>query len=176
MTTPFSGGCACGSIRYVCSRAPIAMLNCHCRDCQRSSGAPFASGFIIQVSDTAITGTPKTYSVRAGSGSLATRSFCSECGSPLFTRGEAAPGVMSIRFTTLDNPSKFQPMLDIWDYLFSVPDSGRSPPAGLDPLHLSVQSEGGLGFNLALEISAKVTSCSVLFSIINCRCFAAYSE
>jgi hypothetical protein len=32
----------------------------------------------------------------------------------LFTRGEAAPGVMSIRFTTLDNPSKFQPMLDIW--------------------------------------------------------------
>jgi len=24
MTTPFSGGCACGSIRYECSRAPIA--------------------------------------------------------------------------------------------------------------------------------------------------------
>jgi hypothetical protein len=114
MTTPFSGGCECGSIRYVCSRAPIAMLNCHCRDCQRSSGAPFASGFIIHVSDTAITGTPKTYSVLAGSGSLATRSFCSECGSPLFTRGETAPRVMSIRFTTLDNPSKFQPMLDIW--------------------------------------------------------------
>ena len=94
MTTPFSGGCACGSIRYVCSRASIAMLNCHCRDCQRSSGAPFASGFIIQVSDTAISGTPKTYSVRAGSGSLTTRSFCAECGSPLFTRGEAAPGVV----------------------------------------------------------------------------------
>jgi hypothetical protein len=26
MTTPFSGGCVCGSIRYVCSREPIAML------------------------------------------------------------------------------------------------------------------------------------------------------
>ena len=72
MTTPFSGGCTCGSIRYVCSRAPVAMLNCHCLDCQRSSGAP------------------------------------------LFTSGEAAPGVMSIRFPTLDNPSEFQPMLDIW--------------------------------------------------------------
>jgi hypothetical protein len=24
----------------MCVRAPIAMLNCHCRDCQRSSGAP----------------------------------------------------------------------------------------------------------------------------------------
>jgi len=66
VTAPFSGGCACGSIRYVCSRRPVAMLNCHCLDCQRSSGAPFASGFIVRVSEIAITGTPKTYSVRAG--------------------------------------------------------------------------------------------------------------
>ena len=56
MTAPFSGGCACGAIRYVCSRAPVATLNCHCLDCQRSSGAPFASGFIVRVSDITITG------------------------------------------------------------------------------------------------------------------------
>jgi hypothetical protein len=114
MIAPFTGGCACRSIRYVCAGAPVAMLNCHCRDCQRSSGAPFASGFIVRTSDVEITGTPKTYSVRAGSGSLATRSFCTDCGAPLFTRGEAAPEFMSIRFATLDSPSDFQPMLDIW--------------------------------------------------------------
>jgi hypothetical protein len=114
MTAPFSGACACGSIRYVCESAPVAMLNCHCRDCQRSSGAPFASGFIVPASDVEITGMPKTNSVRAGSGSLAIRSFCSDCGAPLFTRGQAAPGFMSIRFSTLDNQSEFQPMLDIW--------------------------------------------------------------
>jgi hypothetical protein len=114
VNAPFAGGCACGSIRYVCSRAPVATLNCHCVDCQRSSGAPFASGFIVRVSDVTITGTPKAYPVRASSGKLATRSFCPECGSPLFTNGEAAPEVMSIRFTTLDDVSAFQPMLDIW--------------------------------------------------------------
>jgi hypothetical protein len=114
MNAPLSGGCACGSIRYVCARAPLAMLNCHCRDCQRSSGAPFASGFIVLVLDVEITGTPTTYSVRAGSGSLATRSFCSDCGTPLFTRGEAAPEFMSIRFPTLDSTSEFRPILDIW--------------------------------------------------------------
>ncbi len=38
MTAPFSGGCACKSIRYVCNRAPLATLNCHCRDCQLASG------------------------------------------------------------------------------------------------------------------------------------------
>jgi hypothetical protein len=114
MTAPFSGGCACGAIRYVCARAPVAMLSCHCRDCQLSSGAPFASGVIVLVSDTQITGTPKTYSVRAGSGSLATRSFCRDCGTPLFAHSETAPGAMSIRFPTLDNHSEFQPMLEIW--------------------------------------------------------------
>lgn len=114
MTAPFSGGCACGAIRYVCSRAPVAMLNCHCLDCQRASGAPFASGFIVAVADVGVTGTPKTYSVRAGSGALATRSFCPECGSPLFTRGDANPGFQSVRFASLDDASAFQPMLDIW--------------------------------------------------------------
>jgi hypothetical protein len=114
LNAPFSGGCACGSIRYVCAREPVAMLNCHCLDCQRSSGAPFASGIIVMISDIDITGTPKTYSVRAGSGGFATRSFCSDCGTPLFTGSEEAPGVMSIRFPTLDDPSDFQPMLDIW--------------------------------------------------------------
>ncbi|WP_246791780.1 GFA family protein [Burkholderia perseverans] len=114
MNTPFTGGCACGSIRYAGSQAPVAMLNCHCLDCQRSSGAPFASGFIVRVSDVTVTGTPKTYTVRAGSGKLATRSFCADCGTPLFTHGEAAQAVMSIRFPTLDDPSAFRPMLDIW--------------------------------------------------------------
>ena len=114
MNAPFSGRCACRSIRYLCAQAPVAMLNCHCLDCQRSSGAPYASGVIVRVADTEITGTPKTYSVRAGSGNLTTRSFCADCGTPLFTRGEAVPEFMSIRFPTLDDQSAFQPMLDIW--------------------------------------------------------------
>jgi hypothetical protein len=114
MNIPFSGGCACGAIRYICAREPVAMINCHCRDCQLSSGAPFASGVVVLTVDIEISGTPKTYSVRASSGSLATRSFCSTCGTPLFTRGEANPEFTSIRFPSLDHPSEFQPMLDIW--------------------------------------------------------------
>ena len=65
MTAPFSGGCACGSIRYDCAAAPIAMLNCHCRDCQLSSGAPFASGVVVASQDLEVTGAPKAYAVRA---------------------------------------------------------------------------------------------------------------
>lgn len=114
MTGPFSGGCACGSIRYVCSRAPIAMLSCHCLDCQRSSGAPFASGVVVASQALEVTGVPKTYVVRAASGSDSTRSFCPECGTPLFTSGDAHPEFVSIRFPTLDSTAEFRPVLDIW--------------------------------------------------------------
>jgi len=111
------------------------MLNCHCLDCQRSSGAPFASGFVIADSDIEITGTPKTYSVRAGSGGVAIRSFCAECGSPLFTRGDLNPGVVSVRFPTLDDTAGFQPMLDIFTgsaqpwvcFSQTIPQYPRSP-------------------------------------------------
>lgn len=114
MKIPFTGGCACGAIRYECTQVPVAMLNCHCHDCQRSSGAPFASGIVVAVSATKITGTPQTHVVRGSTGGATVRSFCADCGTPLFTCGEAIAQFMSIRFPTLDDHSWFQPMLDIW--------------------------------------------------------------
>lgn len=140
MKFPFSGGCACGSVRYECSSEPLAMLNCHCSDCQRSSGAPFASGVVVPKNSVKVMGTPKTYSVRASSGASTTRSFCSSCGSPLFTTGDAMPDFLSIRFTTFDDPGDFQPALDIWTSSApswvclneELPHFSQSPPPGGD--------------------------------------------
>ncbi|NEQ23860.1 MAG: GFA family protein [Microcoleus sp. SIO2G3] len=138
MNAPFSGGCGCGAIRYTCSSQPLAMLNCHCRDCQQSSGAPFASGVVVPKNSVEVTGLPKQYSVRASSGALTTRSFCSNCGSPLFTAGELMPGIISIRFTTFDDSSEFHPALDIWTSSAApwvclneaLPHFAQSPPPG----------------------------------------------
>ncbi len=41
MAAPFSGGCACGAIRYECAAEPLYMGNCHCRDCQRATGSAY---------------------------------------------------------------------------------------------------------------------------------------
>lgn len=114
MNSTLSGGCACGAIRFTCTSAPVAMLNCHCVDCQRSSGAPFASGVIVASADLKVTGVPAAYSVTASSGKLTTRSFCSLCGTPLFTQGESNPAFTSVRFPSLDEHADFRPMLDIW--------------------------------------------------------------
>jgi hypothetical protein len=137
MATSFSGGCACGAIRYACASAPIAALNCHCNDCQRSSGAPFASGVVVATAALQVSGTPKTYAVRGNSGGVTTRSFCADCGSPLFTQGEGNAQFTSVRFASLDDPSGFRPMLDIWTSRSpswvcldpELPHFAESPPA-----------------------------------------------
>ena len=33
------GGCYCGSVRFEISGEPVNQSICHCRDCQKSSGA-----------------------------------------------------------------------------------------------------------------------------------------
>jgi hypothetical protein len=38
MSETWSGGCACGAIRYAIAGEPMLMNDCQCRDCQRKSG------------------------------------------------------------------------------------------------------------------------------------------
>ena len=38
MNEPYTGGCACGAIRYEVSAEPAMMNDCQCRQCQRDSG------------------------------------------------------------------------------------------------------------------------------------------
>jgi hypothetical protein len=115
MPTPFTGGCACGAIRYQCEAEPLLTLNCHCRDCQRASGTAFAA--IIRVLAAAFTvrkGAPKFYTVTGDSGNKVSRGFCSACGSPLFSRLSGMPDVVGVRVGSLDDPSRYRPTMDIF--------------------------------------------------------------
>src|SRR5439155_19672653 len=47
MKIPFTGGCACGAIRYECNAAPIMLLKCHCRDCQQLTGGGFVPAVVV---------------------------------------------------------------------------------------------------------------------------------
>jgi hypothetical protein len=41
MPAPYTGGCQCGSVRFVLTTEPIRLGACHCRECQRQSGSAF---------------------------------------------------------------------------------------------------------------------------------------
>jgi hypothetical protein len=59
-------------------------------------------------------GEAKYHSVKAASGRTARRGFCPDCGSPLFADNSSASGMMAIKAASLDDPSWFKPMADIW--------------------------------------------------------------
>jgi hypothetical protein len=120
-----SGGCACGTARYVCDAEPLFAINCHCRDCQRESGGAFIPVLAVPKNSPAlIQGTPRQFTVTADSGHPTIRVFCGDCGSPLYGLPSSAPDIVMIRAGSLDDPSSFRPTEDIytaiaqpWDYM-----------------------------------------------------------
>lgn len=115
MDVPFFGGCACGAVRYECSVQPLAMVNCHCRDCQRAGGGGFSPTVVVPAAAfRLLKGEPTLHSVRADSGHTARRAFCRECGAPLFASTSARSDFVGIRAGSLDDPSWFRPQAEVW--------------------------------------------------------------
>ncbi len=110
MNEPYTGGCACGAIRYAISATPIFQNNCQCRDCQRRSGTGHGSyltfadrqGVVLQ-------GNASHWAVAADSGHLKTSGFCPACGSPVYMTFSEMPKVFAIHAASLDDPGRFRP-------------------------------------------------------------------
>jgi len=112
---PFTGGCACGAIRYECSASPLRMLNCHCRDCQIASGSAFSPTVIMARGAVKVTkGQPAQFEKVAESGNIARRAFCRDCGTPLFASSSARVEYLGVRAASLDNPGWFKPEANVW--------------------------------------------------------------
>jgi hypothetical protein len=100
-----TGGCQCGAIRFALSAAPTRVAICHCRMCQKASGAPFASLADIPNENFAWTrGQPATFK----SSSIAERDFCAKCGTPLSFRAIGGPKI-EIMTGAFDRPDRVVP-------------------------------------------------------------------
>lgn len=107
-TPLFQGGCLCNSIRYEITGKALGSMLCHCRMCQKYSGAPMLEGTTFAVDDFRLTkGKPNVFR----SSSIAERGFCPTCGSPIFFQGIVGHWKDWIVITTgsLDEPHKFPP-------------------------------------------------------------------
>ena len=105
---PVTGGCLCGDIRYRVAAPALDTCFCHCRMCQRFSGAPVTVGSTYATSAVQFTnGEPRYYK----SSPFAERGFCANCGSSLTYRPVAPPVTpdwanwMLIYTASLDNPA-----------------------------------------------------------------------
>ena len=135
MSATFTGGCICRAVRYECSAEPVMMANCHCRDCQKAGGGAFAPAVIVLTASLKITGETKFHDTQSDSGNIVSRGFCPNCGSRLFGKTAAMPDLMAIQAGSLDDPSWYQPRMDIytasaqpWDHMNpQLPKFQKSP-------------------------------------------------
>ncbi|MEJ0097923.1 MAG: GFA family protein [Bauldia sp.] len=44
---PVEGGCVCGAVRYKLTGGPRGVYNCHCKDCQRTSGGTGTISMVV---------------------------------------------------------------------------------------------------------------------------------
>jgi hypothetical protein len=102
---PFTGGCLCGAVRFACAEPPSLVSYCHCRMCQKQTGAPFS--VMANFPRSALKWTGKERKLRRSS-PLAVRGFCADCGSPLsFEYGDSDHTSVSVG--CLDKPERAIP-------------------------------------------------------------------
>jgi hypothetical protein len=123
-----AGGCACGAVRFEGAGPPLAMLNCHCRDCQRAGGAPYAATvFLSAEAFTSAGDTLNSHEAQADSGNLVWRYFCGRCGSPLFARTSGRNDRVAVRAASLDDSSWFRASNEGWTRS-ALPWDALAPP------------------------------------------------
>ncbi|MBL4785823.1 MAG: GFA family protein [Cohaesibacteraceae bacterium] len=114
MSDTHQGGCLCGQLRYKVSGKPTIVAHCHCRDCQRSSGAGHISGAQFHRDGFSLTGTAATYTKTSGMDTQVTRVFCAQCGSTIHDQNDGMPNHVMVLLGTLDDPSVFTPTVRVY--------------------------------------------------------------
>jgi len=113
---PLEGGCTCRAVRYQMISAPLFVHCCHCRWCQRETGASFALNAMIEADRVVVlSGEPEVVATPSNSGKGQKIIRCPTCRIALWSNyAGAGDAVRFVRVGTLDNPDLFPPDIHIF--------------------------------------------------------------
>lgn len=113
---PLEGGCDCRQVRYRLLAPPMFVHCCHCRWCQRESGASFALNALIEADRLElIAGEPELVDTPSESGLGQQIARCPTCRVALWSHyAGAGPYVSFVRVGTLDQPDRLPPDIHIF--------------------------------------------------------------
>jgi hypothetical protein len=115
-TESFEGGCTCRAVRYRMTSKPMFVHCCHCRWCQRETGASFALNAMIEADRVQLTaGTPEIVNTPSNSGKGQKIARCPACHVALWSNyGGAGDVIRFVRVGTLDEPDLLPPDIHIF--------------------------------------------------------------
>jgi hypothetical protein len=112
----YDGGCTCRHVRYRMTSAPLFVHCCHCRWCQRETGAAFALNAMLESDrvqllhgDVVLIDTPSN----SGKGQRIAR--CPRCQVAVWSNYAGAGDLLRfVRVGTLDEPDRLPPDIHIF--------------------------------------------------------------
>jgi hypothetical protein len=113
---PLFGGCDCRTVRYRLDSRPLFVHCCHCRWCQRETGASFALNAMIEADRvTLLAGEPELIDTPSASGKGQKIARCPKCRVAVWSNySGAGPYVRFVRVGTLDEPDHLPPDIHIF--------------------------------------------------------------
>ena len=101
-----TGSCQCRKITYSFEREKvISTHNCHCKDCQRSTGSGKATLLYIAKKNLLINGELKFFETKGSLGLNIKRGFCGNCGSGVLSYAKELPMLRFLKAGTLNDSS-----------------------------------------------------------------------
>jgi len=113
---PLDGGCDCRAVRYRMTSGPLFVHCCHCRWCQRESGASFALNAMIEADRVVLLcGEPEVVDTPSNSGKGQKISRCPACRIAVWSNyAGAGDALRFVRVGTLDDPDRLPPDIHIF--------------------------------------------------------------
>lgn len=94
----YTAACACGGLQVDCQGEPQAVVQCHCTDCKKRTGAPFGVGVYYSRADVDIRGASRRFVRKALSGADFIQFHCPVCASTVYWHTERHPDGIGIAF------------------------------------------------------------------------------
>jgi len=115
-STFYDGGCTCRELRYRMTSKPLFVHCCHCRWCQRESGASFALNALIEADRVQLLqGEVELVDTPSNSGKGQKIARCPKCRIALWSNyAGAGDALRFVRVGTLDEPGRWPPDIHIY--------------------------------------------------------------
>lgn len=112
----FEGGCTCRAVRYRMTTMPLFVHCCHCRWCQRETGASFALNALIEADRIELLqGEVEVVDTPSNSGKGQKIARCRKCRIAVWSNyAGGGNAVRFVRVGTLDEPDRLPPNIHIF--------------------------------------------------------------
>ena len=110
----FSGSCLCGLVQYKSTSDPLVIQNCHCDQCRKATGSVFLTNVFIKEENFNLSGETNNFIHLSDAGSEMTKFFCPKCGSQIYGKNSARPGMVTIRAGSVNEKEIIKPIRNLF--------------------------------------------------------------